>query len=122
MVRSECHARAALELPRLEVDWTRLVDPTQVQARPAPAVLPPGAKVPNRDRWREPEERERRARELGVAVLGEDRRADRILCPACGRRSVFFSLRPYRMQGARCDHRRSCGWAGPLGALCRSMT
>lgn len=120
-VRSECHSRSDLVRPLLSVDWTRLVDPATVaQRRRAPLILPRGAQVPPRERWRDPAARERLARELGAQLRGHDVRADRVTCPACGRRSVWFYLRPYRFEGAACDHRRTCGWRGGLEALCRS--
>ena len=39
------------------------------------------------------------------------------LCPSCGRASVYFFLEPDQFTGAMCQHRSSCGWAGPLRCL-----
>jgi hypothetical protein len=64
---------------------------------------------------REPEARHRAAEYLGARVSG--RRADAIRCPACDRPSVWFWLEPGRMSAARCSHRNSCGWYGPLDLL-----
>lgn len=117
--RGVFEAREALDLPALEVDWTRLVDPRAAQRRRAPLILPKGAPRPVGRRFERPEERLELAHQLGAAVRGVDPRAVRVRCPACGRASVYYYVRPYKMHGARCDHERSCGWRGGLGALCR---
>jgi hypothetical protein len=44
-------------------------------------------------------------------------RAERLVCPNCGRPSAWFWLGHGRMRGARCNHRNSCGWYGPISQL-----
>lgn len=44
-------------------------------------------------------------------------RAERLVCPNCGRPSAWFWLGEGRMRGARCNHRNSCGWYGPISML-----
>jgi hypothetical protein len=63
----------------------------------------------------EPEARQRAAQHLGARLVG--RRAEGVPCPQCARPSVWFWLEPGRMGGARCNHRNSCGWDGPLDVL-----
>lgn len=67
----------------------------------------------------DPDTRERIAADLGAAVTGasDARRATQISCPACARPSVWFYLAPSRLRRARCNHRGSCGWVGPLDEL-----
>lgn len=91
--------------------------------RPAKAALVVPARL--RDRavgvrlGFDPESRERVAAEIGATITGDgtDRRAVRIPCPACGDPSVWFYIAPTRLRFARCNHRKSCGWKGPLEAL-----
>lgn len=71
----------------------------------------------------EPSVRRNAAEVLGAKV--HENRAERVHCPRCGRRSVWFWLNPGEMNTARCDHLNSCGWWGRLdelldaaGALC----
>ena len=63
--------------------------------------------------------RERVAMQVGAKLLGEGgrQRATGILCPSCGRPSVWFYLSPDRMTRAHCNHRNSCSWAGQLEDL-----
>lgn len=63
--------------------------------------------------------RERVAGELGAPVvgIGDGRRAEHLPCPLCGRPSVWFLVSPHRQSRAHCDHRKSCGWNGPLESL-----
>lgn len=67
----------------------------------------------------DPTARERAAERLGARVHGQGAkaRADHIPCPACGRPSAWFFLNPDRATRARCCHRKSCGWSGPLTEL-----
>ncbi len=44
-------------------------------------------------------------------------RAERLVCPNCGRPSAWFWLGQGQMRGARCNHRNSCGWYGPISML-----
>ena len=133
----------ALFLPAIRPDggralakaWTEapLLDP-DAELGEALALVGPGRRAPLR-RWvrpvelpmdearrlarrrlsTEPEVRERAAAFLGARVHA--RRAEAIVCPACGRASVWFWVEPGRMAGARCNHRNSCGWFGPLDQL-----
>jgi hypothetical protein len=67
----------------------------------------------------DPASRERAAIEAGAQLAGVDaeRRATGIVCPACGRASVWFYLAPTRLRRARCNHRESCGWTGGVDEL-----
>lgn len=62
-----------------------------------------------------PVDRGRAAERLGATVRSN--RAERMTCPQCGRPSVWFWLAQGRMRGARCNHRNSCGWYGPISML-----
>lgn len=95
---------------------------------PAPAAaLRPPLVVPARLRRHaidvrlahDPASRERVASEVGASLAGEGchRRASGVTCPACGRASVWFYLSPERLRRARCNHRNTCGWTGPLDEL-----
>ena len=46
-------------------------------------------------------------RGIGPVVVG-------VMCPACGRPSLWWIISPSSFGGAACNHRKSCGWAGPL--------
>lgn len=55
---------------------------------------------------------------LGLAIGGK-RKGDRIVrvvCPACGRPSVWWYLDPsgHDTRSAMCEHKGSCGWGGGL--------
>lgn len=63
----------------------------------------------------DPAVRERAARHLDARLT--DTRATGILCPQCGRPSVWFWLAPERRRTASCNHRNSCGWWGFLDTL-----
>ena len=62
-----------------------------------------------------PAARERAASHLGATVRSG--RAEHITCPGCGRRSVWFWLKPGQMSTAACKHKNSCGWWGHLDTL-----
>jgi hypothetical protein len=72
-----------------------------------------------RRRLAEPEVRREVADRLGATVrgAGDSERAEGLACPACGRPSAWFLLAPHRATRARCKHRTSCGWTGPLTDL-----
>ncbi len=65
---------------------------------------------------REPESRRRLGEHLGGHRCGEGEaeRVEGLPCPACGRPSAWFWVAPLRATRARCQHRNSCGWDGPL--------
>jgi hypothetical protein len=67
----------------------------------------------------DPDARRRLADALGATLRGSAgmERADGLVCPACGRSSVWFLLAPERATRARCKHRNSCGWSAPVGDL-----
>ncbi|MCA9488760.1 MAG: hypothetical protein KC621_02525 [Myxococcales bacterium] len=67
----------------------------------------------------DPDARDRVAAELGARLVGTgaDRRATHAMCPGCGRASVWFYLEPRRLRWARCNHRGTCRWEGPLAEL-----
>ncbi len=60
----------------------------------------------------DPQARERAGEALGGRVRAGC--VKRVLCPGCGRASVWWALRPDTCGAAMCDHRNSCGWAGPI--------
>ncbi|MCA9493733.1 MAG: hypothetical protein H6736_21145 [Alphaproteobacteria bacterium] len=101
--------------------------PDEPPPRHPPAASGAIVRVPARLRDRgvaislgqDPEFRERTAAELGARLLGTgpDRRATHAGCPSCGRASVWFYVEPRRLRWARCNHRGTCGWEGPLGEL-----
>lgn len=72
-----------------------------------------------RMRLAEPAVRREVADQLGATVhgTGDTERAEGLSCPACGRQSAWFYVAPHRATRARCKHRKSCGWTGPLTAL-----
>lgn len=49
------------------------------------------------------------ARDLGAKISGSIARG--LVCPSCSRRSLWFAL---PKGWARCDHKESCGFEGPL--------
>jgi hypothetical protein len=67
----------------------------------------------------DPAARRRLADALGAVVRGAGRseRAEGILCLACRRPSAWFLIAPDRATRARCNHRNTCGWTGPVGDL-----
>jgi hypothetical protein len=67
----------------------------------------------------DPDARRSLADALGATLRGSGgtERADGLVCPACGRSSVWFLLAPERATRARCKHRNSCGWSAPVGDL-----
>jgi predicted RNA-binding Zn-ribbon protein involved in translation (DUF1610 family) len=67
----------------------------------------------------DPYTREQFAMGLGALVLGEGsgRRAAKLVCPQCGRASVWFPIAPLRSGKAWCNHKNSCGWSGNLTEL-----
>ena len=74
--------------------------------------------VPGRS-FSDPVERDRLARSLDAGQHGEgsNRRAEGLICPACGRASVWFWIEPDRLRAACYHHLNSCGWRGPLSDL-----
>lgn len=67
----------------------------------------------------DPSARQRAAEALGAQIHGQGARAraDHIPCPACDRPSAWFYIAPDRATRARCCHRKSCDWSGPLTDL-----
>ena len=59
--------------------------------------------------------RRRAGEHLDGRIAGS--RAEDIVCPRCGRASVWFWLDPVKMKTARCKHQKSCAWWGHLDAL-----
>lgn len=83
---------------------------------PPVRVLSGAARREAQDRLNTDADVRRRAAEyLDGKVRGN--RADAMLCPRCGRASVWFWVEPGRMKVAQCNHRNSCGWWGHLDAL-----
>jgi predicted RNA-binding Zn-ribbon protein involved in translation (DUF1610 family) len=71
----------------------------------------------NRSKVYTDHERHGLAVSMGARIRGD--RARDVLCPMCGKRSVWFyvSMTGHTFGGAACAHRNSCGWAGSLRAL-----
>ena len=104
-----------------------LLIPDEVMpAPPAPRTPSPpltrGRVSPDRADWEARQRlrtnenaRQTAANLLDARVAGD--RAERIVCPRCDRRSVWFWITPGKMTGARCDHLGSCGWFGGLDTL-----
>lgn len=110
--------------PLLDPDVVLPGEPSRPSARsPRPAramgplTLPwDAARVAARHRLaNEPEARQRAATFLRARVRGQC--AHDVVCPGCGRPSVWFWLAPGRLTGARCKHLNSCGWTGALDTL-----
>jgi hypothetical protein len=57
--------------------------------------------------------------ELGHALGGvvSDDAVRLVECPRCRRDAVWWWLDPTRQLNAYCNHRKSCGWKGPVAAL-----
>jgi hypothetical protein len=57
--------------------------------------------------------------ELGHALGGvvSDDAVRLVECPRCRRATVWWWLDPTRQINAYCNHRKSCGWKGPVAAL-----
>ncbi len=64
----------------------------------------------------DPTAREDLALALGADIRdnGVSRKARRVPCPACGRPAVWWAI---EKGWAKCNHRNSCGWEGPLHQL-----
>lgn len=133
---SRLYFRPALPRPdaphRTEVLVGALLDVLDVLPEPPPAapavrLHAPELCVPSRLRdsavrgrlMTDPESRERAAIGAGATITGGTglRRATGVVCPACGRASVWFYLAPTRLRRARCNHRSTCGWTGGLELL-----
>lgn len=69
----------------------------------------------------DPNARARVAGLVGAELVdrGRERIARRAPCPSCGRPSVWWPLAPTGAGWAKCNHRNSCGWAGPLDQLAK---
>ncbi len=115
-----CEARVH-PAPLLELSGR--LDAPQAPPRPARRAVRVPARLADRVTRRrlaeDPGTRERVAVAAGARLVGEGarRRAEDAPCPACGRPSAWFWVAPDRQHRARCQHRRSCGWTGPVAAL-----
>ena len=120
--RDQAHESRVNVAPVLDL-LDELPDPRLAERREARrAVRVPSRLVDLATRRRlaeDPGTRERVAVAVGARVVGDgaQRRAQDVACPACGRASAWFWIAPHRQQTARCHHRCSCGWSGPLTAL-----
>jgi len=117
--------------PLLTVDWRSLEDPRGGERWNSGTTSTVGARAASNGKVRAPEDlarqiarlrlrtdratRERAAQWLNARIVG--RRAERVLCPGCGRLSVWFWVEPGRQSTAICNHRNSCGWWGHLDEL-----
>ena len=114
-------AKAWTEAPLLDPDETLALAPTPPPRRALPPRPP--AQVLHGEARREAQERlktdaatrRRAAEHLDAKVRGN--RADDVLCPRCGRASVWFWIEPGKLKTANCNHRNSCGWWGHLDEL-----
>lgn len=111
-------------------EWlVKLVAPPKTAARlppPAPVGvrLRPGEYDREADRRMrsDPGTRERAGIALGGKVCGNgpQRSIKGVVCPACGRPSVWWPIYPQHPGGtARCAHLNSCRWWGHIGDLLR---
>lgn len=69
----------------------------------------------------EPAVRMALAKELGAKVVGEPPKASGVVCPSCGKKSIWFYIDVDRMTTARCNHQNSCGYWGSLYDLARAI-
>jgi len=106
--------------------WLTLPAPIEEKARPAPSKAPAPPYRPDtlrsdlaRQLRTEPAARELVAELVGARV--SDGKARHAPCPACRRPAVWWALVPSGAGWAYCNHRNSCGWAGPLDDLARVM-
>ncbi len=58
----------------------------------------------------------RRAGELAGGRVTDDA-VRQVVCPRCGRPSVWWPLTPASVALAMCHHRRSCDWSGPIAEV-----
>lgn len=90
------------------------------RARAMARAQRPDARQRTPQRLREdPTLREAVAHRVGAQIC--DRPTGRIaagaMCPQCGRADVWFAVEPRKSSTAKCNHRSSCGWTGPLTDL-----
>jgi hypothetical protein len=114
-------AKAWTEAPLLEPDALlmaelKLVRPVAHRSV-APVSLPEWeARCEARLRLNsDPEARRRAGAWLQGKIQGN--RVEGVVCPQCGRASVWFWVEPGKMRTAACNHRNSCGWWGYLDGL-----
>tara|TARA_R110000824_G_scaffold106327_3_gene251189 strand:- start:3349 stop:4053 length:705 start_codon:yes stop_codon:yes gene_type:complete len=105
-------------------------DKEVIEARKARRYVPPkesnvGAGKYEREMIRrlkeEPSVRMALATELGARVVGEPPKASGVICPSCGKKSIWFYIDVDRMTTARCNHQNSCGYWGSLYDLARAI-
>lgn len=113
----ESDQRVGVAMPGrpLEVDWRSLPD---IDALRKERHVRYYAKPPSGPDYKDAADRERLATRIGATMSG-DNRAHHITCPQCGEHSVWYFIDPERMTWARCNHRLTCGWEGPLDRLDR---
>ena len=92
------------------VNQAKTIDLSHLRYEPPPPRVVPrfaGAIQTEDPAWRE-----------SVGLLAGGRRvSDRIrgiTCPKCGRKEVWWLIRPDSWSGACCNRRNSCGWAGGI--------
>lgn len=109
----------------LALDWERLpeVSTPSTSTGSASPSAPPRSRPPAdaararaRALFKQDEPARRRAADW-LSARTNDRRADQVACPACGRPSVWFWLSPGALSTAQCHHKGSCGWWGYLDEL-----
>ena len=89
---------------------------------PAPPVRIAKASVRHKEKARrlrtDPGTRERLGPYLGGRIVGDAVRG--VLCPRCGRSTVWWLIDPDTKASASCNHSNSCGWYGSLVELAAS--
>ena len=104
--------------------WSRHVkayreDRAKRQRAPAPPVRIAKASVRQKEKARrlrtDPGTRERLAHYIGGRIVVDAVRG--VLCPSCGRSTVWYLIDPDSKASASCNHANSCGWYGSLYEL-----
>ncbi len=114
-------------LPAKTYEQVAKEDKEQREKRRKRAIKPLDVNASNYEREmmarlrREPAVRAAMARELGAKVAGEPPKASGIVCPSCGKKSIWFYIDVDRMTTARCNHQNSCGYWGSLYDLARAI-
>lgn len=113
-------------LPTLDLrPFDSLPPPYRADRRPIPPVRTRPVALPSdsaadrvtRERWAwDPALRRRAADMAGAHVAGNT--AKGLPCPACSRPSVWFYIEGNTSPFARCSHKNSCGWFGPVWEAC----
>ena len=98
-------------------EWDAARDAADARRRVMAAEMIADVNKANRWKLYDDDARHSLALSLGARIRGD--RARDVLCPSCGRRSVWFyvSMIGHTFGGCACAHRNTCGWAGALRSL-----